>query len=133
MRRQLDLLAATPISFDPGFADRRRSELADGAWVDHVPGWVRGHDQLFDDLERSLTWRSETRRMYEHVVATPRLLASVPPPTSAPASSTPCAPRCPSPRHPQGRPRPRPAHRRDVPPGLALLTPARLRALRFPR
>jgi hypothetical protein len=47
MRRQLDLLAATPISFDPGFADLRRSELADGAWVDHVPGWVRGHDQLF--------------------------------------------------------------------------------------
>jgi hypothetical protein len=78
MRRQLDLLAATPISFDPGFADLRRSELADGAWVDHVPGWVRGHDQLFDDLERSLTWRSETRRMYDHVVATPRLLASVP-------------------------------------------------------
>lgn len=39
MRRQLDLLAATPISFDPGFADLRRSELADGAWVDHVPGW----------------------------------------------------------------------------------------------
>jgi hypothetical protein len=32
MRRQLDLLAATPISFDPGFADLRRSELADGAW-----------------------------------------------------------------------------------------------------
>ena len=78
MRRQRDLLAATPIRFDPGFADLRRSEFADGAWVDHVPGWVRGHDQLFDDLERSLTWRSETRRMYDHVVAPPRLLASVP-------------------------------------------------------
>jgi alkylated DNA repair dioxygenase AlkB len=78
MRRQLDLLAATPIGFDPGFADLRRSELADGAWIDHVPAWVRGHDQLFDDLERSLTWRSETRRMYDHVVATPRLLAGIP-------------------------------------------------------
>ena len=78
MRRQLDLLAATPISFDPGFAELRRSELADGAWIDHVPGWVRGHDRLFDELERSLAWRSETRRMYDHVVATPRLLASIP-------------------------------------------------------
>ena len=78
MRRQLDLLATTSIDFDPGFADLRRSELADGAWVDHVAGWVRGHDQLFDELERSLTWRSETRRMYDHVVATPRLLASIP-------------------------------------------------------
>ena len=78
MRRQLDLLAATPIGFDATFADVRRSELSDGAWVDHAPGWVRGHDQLFDDLERSLAWRSETRQMYDHVVATPRLLAGVP-------------------------------------------------------
>jgi enamine deaminase RidA (YjgF/YER057c/UK114 family) len=131
MRRQLDLLAATPISFDPGFADLRRSELADGAWVDHVLGWVRGHDQLFDDLERSLTWRSETRRMYDHVVATPRLLASVPAADVCAgildAMRAALSLATPSPRSPT----PRPAHRRDVPPGLALLTPARLRALRF--
>jgi len=131
MRRQLDLLAATPISFDPGFADLRRSELADGAWVNHVPGWVRGHDQLFDDLERSLTWRSETRRMCDHVVATPRLLASVPAADVCAgildAMRAALSLATPSPRSPT----PRPAHRRDVPPGLALLTPARLRALRF--
>jgi alkylated DNA repair dioxygenase AlkB len=78
MHRQLDLLAAPSVAFDPTFAELRRTELADGAWVDHVPGWVRGHDRLFDELERSLAWRSETRRMYDHVVATPRLLAGVP-------------------------------------------------------
>lgn len=78
MRRQLDLLATPSVAFDASFADLQRAELADGAWVDHVPGWVRGHDQLFDDLERSLAWRSETRRMYDHVVATPRLLATIP-------------------------------------------------------
>jgi alkylated DNA repair dioxygenase AlkB len=78
MRRQLDLLAAPSIGFDPTFADLRRAELADGAWVDHVPGWVRGHDLMFDQLEHALAWRSETRRMYDHVVATPRLLAAVP-------------------------------------------------------
>jgi len=56
----------------------RRAELADGAWVDHAPGWVTGHDLLFDQLERSLAWRTESRRMYDRTVATPRLLAGVP-------------------------------------------------------
>ncbi|HEU4734822.1 MAG TPA: alpha-ketoglutarate-dependent dioxygenase AlkB [Kofleriaceae bacterium] len=78
MARQLDLFAAPSIGFDPAFAGLRRTELADGAWVDYVPGWVRGHDALFDQLERSLTWRTERRRMYDRVVPTPRLLASVP-------------------------------------------------------
>jgi alkylated DNA repair dioxygenase AlkB len=78
MRRQLDLLADAPIDFDASFADLKRSVLADGAWVDHAPGWVRGHDRLFDILESELVWRTETRRMYDRVVATPRLLASVP-------------------------------------------------------
>jgi alkylated DNA repair dioxygenase AlkB len=76
--RQLDLFAQPRVGFDPAFAGLRRTELADGAWVEHVPGWVRGHDALFDQLERSLAWRTEARRMYDHVVATPRLLASVP-------------------------------------------------------
>jgi alkylated DNA repair dioxygenase AlkB len=78
MRRQLDLLATMRIGFDATFADLRRAELADGAWVDHAVGWVQGHDLLFEQLESSLAWRIETRRMYDHVVATPRLLASVP-------------------------------------------------------
>ena len=76
--RQLDLFAAPRIAFDAAFAALVRTELADGAWVDHAPGWVTGHDALFEHLERSLAWRTETRRMYDHVVATPRLLASVP-------------------------------------------------------
>jgi alkylated DNA repair dioxygenase AlkB len=87
MRRQLDLLAATPAGpggpagpddFDATFSQLRRAELSDGAWIDHAPGWVRGHDRLFDQLEAELDWRTETRRMYDHVVATPRLLATVP-------------------------------------------------------
>jgi alkylated DNA repair dioxygenase AlkB len=78
MRRQLDLLAAARIGFDARFADLRRAELADDAWVDHAPGWVSGHDLLFEQLEGQLAWHTETRRMYDHVVATPRLLAAVP-------------------------------------------------------
>ena len=76
--RQLDLFAAPRVSFDAAFAAIRRIELADGAWLEYQAGWVTGHDQLFEQLEGGLDWRSETRRMYDHVVATPRLLASVP-------------------------------------------------------
>ena len=76
--RQLDLFAAPAVAFDPGFAALRRRELSDGAWVEYAPGWVTGHDALFDELERDLAWRSEQRKMYERVVTTPRLLARVP-------------------------------------------------------
>lgn len=78
MLRQLDLFAAPAIAFDAGFARVQRAELADGAWVDYQPGWVSGHDALFDELERSLDWFTEERRMYERTVMTPRLLARVP-------------------------------------------------------
>jgi alkylated DNA repair dioxygenase AlkB len=77
MHRQLDLLAARRIGFDASFAELRRVVLADGAWVDHASGWVTGHDVLFEQLERALAWRNETRRMYDRKVATPRLLATI--------------------------------------------------------
>ena len=76
--RQLDLFARPVIGFDAAFRAAQRRELAFGAWVEHVPGWLAGHDELFEQLERKLDWRSETRQMYDREVVTPRLLASVP-------------------------------------------------------
>jgi len=82
MQRQLDLFGARrvgfDVGFDPSFAQLRRDELTDGAWIDHAPGWVRGHDALFEQLEAELDWRTEERRMYDRVVMTPRLLARIP-------------------------------------------------------
>ena len=81
MRRQLDLFdAATgvPIAFDPAFRSLSRRELSDGAWLEYAPGWVSGHDALFDQLEQALAWRTERRHMYDRLVDTPRLLAGVP-------------------------------------------------------
>lgn len=66
------------VGFDASFADARRHELAHGAWVEHVPGWVRNHDALFEELRAGLSWRNESRVMYDRVVDTPRLLARVP-------------------------------------------------------
>lgn len=78
MLRQLDLFATGAPGFDAGFRALRRTELSHGAWIDHVPGWVSGHDALFDELERGLEWRRETMQMYDKTVDVPRLLAKVP-------------------------------------------------------
>jgi alkylated DNA repair dioxygenase AlkB len=81
--RQLDLFGRVVDgqgpAFDTEFRSLRRLELAHAAWVDHVPGWVSGHDALFDELEAGLDWRRETMKMYDKTVDVPRLLARVPP------------------------------------------------------
>lgn len=77
MLRQLDLFAAPSVAFDAGFGAMTRRELAYGAWVDHQPGWVSGHDLLFEELERGLAWKTETMKMYDRTVSVPRLLAGI--------------------------------------------------------
>ncbi|MEQ9503510.1 MAG: alpha-ketoglutarate-dependent dioxygenase AlkB [Deltaproteobacteria bacterium] len=56
----------------------RRVELGDGAWIDHLPGWVEGHAVLFDALRTGMQWRTAKRPMYDRIVDVPRMLASVP-------------------------------------------------------
>ena len=51
-----------------------REELGRGAWVDLLPGWFAGADELFDQLVDQVPWRAEQRQMYERVVDVPRLL-----------------------------------------------------------
>jgi alkylated DNA repair dioxygenase AlkB len=53
----------------------RRTTLAHGAWLDLLPGWVRGADALFERLVGAVPWRAERRQMYEQVVDVPRLLS----------------------------------------------------------
>ncbi len=52
----------------------RRTPLARGAWVDVCPGWLRGSGEVFARLLETVPWRAEQRRMYDKVVAVPRLL-----------------------------------------------------------
>ncbi|MET8136413.1 alpha-ketoglutarate-dependent dioxygenase AlkB [Streptomyces sp. NPDC005251] len=52
-----------------------RTALGDGAWIDLLPGWLSGADELFARLAAEVPWRAERRQMYEHVVDVPRLLA----------------------------------------------------------
>jgi alkylated DNA repair dioxygenase AlkB len=53
----------------------RRTQLTNGAWIDKLPGWLTGADELFDRLAADVSWRAETRPMYDRVVAVPRLLS----------------------------------------------------------
>jgi alkylated DNA repair dioxygenase AlkB len=64
--------------FDPAFTGARRIPLDRGAWVEHLPGWVHGHQPLFEALWSTTRWRSERRWMYERVVDVPRLFATLP-------------------------------------------------------
>ncbi|MEH1102507.1 alpha-ketoglutarate-dependent dioxygenase AlkB [Micromonospora sp. CPCC 205561] len=69
----LDLTAAEP-SLGPLAGRLRRHPLTRGAWVDHLPGWVAGSDEVFDALLREVPWRAERRTMYDAEVDVPRLL-----------------------------------------------------------
>ncbi|MES1173073.1 MAG: alpha-ketoglutarate-dependent dioxygenase AlkB [Myxococcales bacterium] len=75
MSAQLDLFGRGEARFDPHFKGARRIELEHDAWLEFVPGWLHGHQALFDALLESTRFRSESRVMYDRVVEVPRLYA----------------------------------------------------------
>src|ERR687890_320980 len=52
----------------------KRHSLTAGAWVDVLPGWIKGSDAVFETLLHDVDWRAERRQMYDGVVDVPRLL-----------------------------------------------------------
>lgn len=58
---------------DPTFHGARRRFLGSGAWLDLVPGWVRGADDLFERVLAAGQWSTRRRRMYDRMVLEPRL------------------------------------------------------------
>ena len=61
-----------------GFAAPARLELDAGAWIEHQPGWLAGHGELFDTLRLEMEWHVERRAMYDSVIEVPRLTATIP-------------------------------------------------------
>ena len=51
-----------------------RHALSNGAWVDHLPGWITGSESVLEVLLGDIGWRADRRQMYEREVAVPRLL-----------------------------------------------------------
>jgi alkylated DNA repair dioxygenase AlkB len=72
---QATLFGAKAPGVDPAFAGIRRVALDDTAWVDHLPGWLCGPDEVMDVLVRTAPWRANRRPMYDRIVAVPRLIA----------------------------------------------------------
>ena len=75
---QASLFGSGEPRLDPCFPGLRRLALGAGAWVDHQPGWLEGHDAVFEALRRTTRWEHQRRRMYERVVDVPRLVAVLP-------------------------------------------------------
>ena len=57
---------------------RSRVQLDTRAWVDYQPGWLAGHEALFEALREGIAWHTERRAMYDALVDVPRLTATVP-------------------------------------------------------
>ena len=75
--RQATLFAEEP-AFDPALAGLARTDLGRGAWIDHLPEWVRGHEAVLEVLWSTTRWEAHRRKMYDRVVDVPRLVAGLP-------------------------------------------------------
>jgi hypothetical protein len=65
-------------ALDHTFSRAVRTELGEGAFVEHVPGWLLGDDVLFDHLLTSTRWTAGEGALFSRRVAHPRLFASLP-------------------------------------------------------
>ena len=72
---QASLFGAEAPHVDSTFTGIERIDLGTGAWIDHLPGWLSGHDEVMDELVRVAPWQSGERPMYDRIVAIPRLTA----------------------------------------------------------
>ena len=72
---QGSLFASGAPRADTDFARAVRRDLGNGSWVEHVPGWLSGADQLFTSLVGRLRWETHEMPMYGQLVAQPRLSA----------------------------------------------------------
>jgi len=76
--RQPSLFGPVEATFDAALGGIARSDLGAGAWIEHLPEWVRGHEHVLELLWTTTRWEAHRRRMYERVIDVPRLVASLP-------------------------------------------------------
>ena len=73
---QPSLFDTASIDIDESFAGILRIDLDPTAWVEHLPGWVQGSDELFAEILDERDWGQRSRHMYEGRVLEPRLTSS---------------------------------------------------------
>ena len=74
---QASLFGTAPTEIDSDFNTLERRPLDDFAWVDYTPDWLDGDETLFEVIAERAEWSSPMVPMYERIVQTPRLIASV--------------------------------------------------------
>jgi alkylated DNA repair dioxygenase AlkB len=77
MVRQIDLFGAGEPSLGRLDALVHR-DLEDGAWLDYLPGFIKGHERLFEHLVAATHWHHDTMHIYDKTLPVPRLLAKLP-------------------------------------------------------
>jgi alkylated DNA repair dioxygenase AlkB len=82
--RQPALLDAVAPAVEFDFGGAQRIELDATSWIEQVPGWLRGSEQLFNELVRNVPWEQRDRWMFTRRVVEPRLTAEYPDISSAP-------------------------------------------------
>ena len=71
------LLGSAEPTIDRRFLGARRATLANEAWVDHVPAWLTGADELFTIVAGIVAWRSPMVTMWDKQMQQPRLNGSL--------------------------------------------------------
>ncbi|MEM9613064.1 MAG: alpha-ketoglutarate-dependent dioxygenase AlkB [Actinomycetota bacterium] len=80
MVAQPSLLGLGSPQIDAGFRGAERHDLGKGAWVEYRPGWLAGHQLVFDQLMTDVEWEQHQRPMYDRLVDVPRLTGHLPSP-----------------------------------------------------
>jgi alkylated DNA repair dioxygenase AlkB len=75
---QLALFGHEAPRFDAAFPGMCHIDLGKGAWIEYLPGCLKGDQQLFEELERATRWHQDRREMYEKLLDVPRLYAVLP-------------------------------------------------------
>jgi alkylated DNA repair dioxygenase AlkB len=83
---QFALFASDEPVIDTTFATAHRIDLDDTSWVEFVPGWLTGSEQLLAALLAKADWEQRDRWMVNRMVAEPRLTAEHTDLTAAPAA-----------------------------------------------
>jgi alkylated DNA repair dioxygenase AlkB len=72
---QASLFGSAPPALDRSFSTAYRHQLDAASWIDVVPGWLAGADDVFAELVAHARWRHRDRVMWGNLVPEPRLSA----------------------------------------------------------
>jgi alkylated DNA repair dioxygenase AlkB len=70
---QASLFGSQAPSVDGAFTGLDRTWLDEDSWVDYLPRWLLGSDDVFAELVARVAWRQRRVHMYDRMVDEPRL------------------------------------------------------------